>query len=209
MHPIRRQLATRLMPLHLIRCRAAKLVALAFYILASASFGFAHRPEPVPVDLAQFVLPDGTIPPICGGNGSQEEATTKADAGIGCSAVDLQRFGASSRYREAARYEEEARRSHEDASRPRSQLHSSVAAHASNPSSTARRNLCSSRRISERPHAGRTRPLLIHRSVSATVEMSFHCGEISRHSVTGSHAAGVGSGKIDFSSPSMVGNDEY
>jgi len=72
MYPGRRQLATRLMPLDLIRCKAARLVALALYILASASLGFAHKPAPVSVDLAQFILPDGTLPPICGGKGSQD-----------------------------------------------------------------------------------------------------------------------------------------
>jgi hypothetical protein len=72
MDPRRRHLATRLMPPNLIRCRAVRLVALAFYILASTSFAFAHRSDPIPVDVTQFVLPDGTLPPICGGNGNSD-----------------------------------------------------------------------------------------------------------------------------------------
>jgi hypothetical protein len=46
---------------------AARGVLLALYLLASASFGFAHRFESIPAELAQLVLPDGTILPICGG----------------------------------------------------------------------------------------------------------------------------------------------
>ena len=56
---------------HSARCRAARLVALLLYALASATLGFAHRPAAAtPPDLAQFVLPNGELPIICGkGNG--------------------------------------------------------------------------------------------------------------------------------------------
>jgi hypothetical protein len=46
------------------------------YVLASTTIGFAHRFEQlaVPADLAQFTLPDGTLPIICGqGRGGEHD----------------------------------------------------------------------------------------------------------------------------------------
>jgi len=47
----------------------ARYACLILYALASISVGFAHRAyvNAVPAELAQFVLPDGTLPIICGG----------------------------------------------------------------------------------------------------------------------------------------------
>lgn len=47
-------------------------IVLALYVLASVSVGFAHRVDPVPADPAQYMLPDGTIPTICGGKQSKD-----------------------------------------------------------------------------------------------------------------------------------------
>ena len=51
-----------------IRSSVLRLALLVLYVLASASLPFAHRPvqAPVSAELAQFVLPDGTLPIICG-----------------------------------------------------------------------------------------------------------------------------------------------
>lgn len=54
------------------RRRVACIVVLVLYALASASIGFAHRFNLVPADLAQFVLPDGTLPTICGGDNDDD-----------------------------------------------------------------------------------------------------------------------------------------
>lgn len=64
----------------LLRQRTARLIALLLYVLASATIGFAHHPvaTPLPADLAQFALPDGTLPIICGQN-----RTGKHDKGGG------------------------------------------------------------------------------------------------------------------------------
>ncbi|WP_020174585.1 hypothetical protein [Methyloferula stellata] len=48
--------------------KIARLAALLLYVLASTTLGFAHRFDRLatPSDLAQFALPDGTLPIICG-----------------------------------------------------------------------------------------------------------------------------------------------
>lgn len=56
----------------LVRRRAVCVAILALYALANASIGFAHRFHLSPTDLAQFVLPDGTLPTICSGNNDDD-----------------------------------------------------------------------------------------------------------------------------------------
>ena len=52
--------------------RLGRAVVLVLYVLASVGVGFAHRVDPLPADLAQYMLPDGTIPTICGGKQSND-----------------------------------------------------------------------------------------------------------------------------------------
>jgi len=51
-----------------LRSRVLRHALLVLYVLASASLPFAHRTprSVVPAELASFVLPDGTLPVICG-----------------------------------------------------------------------------------------------------------------------------------------------
>lgn len=62
----------------LVRSRVMRSLALGLYVLASASVGFAHRPAALSVDLAQYALPDGTIPIICGGQGKDDKGGQRA-----------------------------------------------------------------------------------------------------------------------------------
>ena len=57
------------------RHKVSRLAALVLYVLASATVGFAHRPlaNATPPELAQFALPDGTLPIVCGQNGAKEQ----------------------------------------------------------------------------------------------------------------------------------------
>lgn len=57
---------------HTARYGTVRLAVLLLYVLASTTIGFAHRfaMPAAPIDLAQFALPDGTLPFICRQNGS-------------------------------------------------------------------------------------------------------------------------------------------
>jgi hypothetical protein len=62
-----------------------RLIILLLYVLASMTIGCAHRPLRISSapDLVQFALPDGTIPPICGQDG------TDSHGGDGGKHVDI------------------------------------------------------------------------------------------------------------------------
>lgn len=46
--------------------KPARCLVLVLYALASLSIGFSHRPaQPSAADLAEFAMPDGTLPVLC------------------------------------------------------------------------------------------------------------------------------------------------
>lgn len=68
--------------------RAARWWTLAFYALASLSVGFLHEsPQIYAERLAQFAMPDGTLPIICSTKG--EAGRTGAHKAGGCKACRL------------------------------------------------------------------------------------------------------------------------
>jgi hypothetical protein len=58
-----------------VRHQVARLAVLLLYVLASTTVGFAHRAHTIaiPAELAQFALPDGTLPIICSQTGTQDQ----------------------------------------------------------------------------------------------------------------------------------------
>jgi hypothetical protein len=55
--------------------RVARFATLLLYVLATLTVGFAHRPvqSPSSLDLAQFALPSGALPIICGKTDTSEQ----------------------------------------------------------------------------------------------------------------------------------------
>lgn len=64
-------------------------IVAALYALAVLFVGLAHRPlgsqQASHVELANFVLPDGTVPPICGQDGNNHQDA----GGVHCEACAL------------------------------------------------------------------------------------------------------------------------
>lgn len=81
---------------YLRRNQLARNILLALYVLAAATFGFAHRSTAVATspDLSSYALPDGSLPFICGqpgkaGDPSGKHVCTPCDACLLSSAPGL------------------------------------------------------------------------------------------------------------------------
>src|ERR1039458_10301819 len=61
-----------------VRHRVARLAVLVLDVLASTTVGFAHRFGTIArsAELAQFALPDGTLPIICGQNSADDHGNS-------------------------------------------------------------------------------------------------------------------------------------
>ncbi len=72
--------------------RLARLLVIVFYALAAVSVGFAHKSGTIAItsiDLSAYILPDGSVPVICGDSGSQDSDHGSKHTGPTCDACRL------------------------------------------------------------------------------------------------------------------------
>ena len=55
----------------IMKLRAARVLVIALYALASLSVGFAHKSS-ISITFAAYILPDGSVPIICGDVGNRD-----------------------------------------------------------------------------------------------------------------------------------------
>ena len=77
--------------MQILRNHHIRFSVAALYVLVTVLFGFAHRPlsiadTGVPTDLAQYALPDGSIPTICVTDGAEGKSNPSKRAIIICDA---------------------------------------------------------------------------------------------------------------------------
>ena len=72
--------------------RSTRLFVIALYVLAAVSVGFAHNTATIPatsVELATYILPDGSVPVICGDVGNHDADQGSIHASPVCDACRL------------------------------------------------------------------------------------------------------------------------
>lgn len=75
-----------------LRIRYARIVIAAFYALAMVTLGVAHQPgnqHPSLAELAEYTLPDGTLPILCSGDTSNTDDGRSVQQSTHCDACRL------------------------------------------------------------------------------------------------------------------------